>query len=257
MKLLAFVFFSVSILGCMAQQKPPQVMKGLEVITVLDIHDLDLNPYAIQRKFFVVEKDSINIYTIPTFELFGKTKKDDFGGLVTELDSVEYHYYHVIFETGQKFGYTCDSLGRDWKKIPLDSFLASNSVYALDTLVNSLGENSSLVSSKISGDGEELTENYATKTKPDFKTSDSTNAVYNRKLNHYRFSFSRRADQAKQRKLCRFEKVFNADPAGEYMFLREKRYYIFEMKEVDIPKPEIMDKLVSMYYDLEKNKSGH
>lgn len=257
MQFLSLVIFSVFVSGCMAQQTSPQAKRALEVTSVFDIHDHDLNPFTMRRKFFVVEKGSLNIFRIPTFELFGKTEWDEFGDLVTVFDSVEYHYYHVIFEPGQNFGYTCDSLGRDWKKISLDSFWASNSVYKLDTLVNSLGKNDTLVSSKTSTDGTELVERHATLSKLSITYNDSTIAVYDRKLNHYRFSFSRRADQAKQRKLRRFEKVFNADPAGEYMFLREKRYYIFEMKEVDIPKPEIMDKLASMYHDLEKNKSGH
>lgn len=257
MKILALAIFSVCVSGCMAQHKPPQVKRALEVTSLFDIHDHNLNPFTMQRKFFVVEKGSLNIFRIPTFELFGKTEWDEFGDLVTVFDSVEYHYFHVIFEPGQDLGYTCDSLGRDWKKIPLDSFWASNSVYKLDTLVNSLGRNDTLVESKTSTDGAELVERHATLSKSGITYADSTISVYDRKLNHYRFSFSPRADQAKQRKLRRFVKVFNADPAGEYMFLRQKRFYIFEMKEVDIPKPEIIDKLVSMYHDLEKNKFGN
>ena len=256
MKFLALAIFSVYVSGCMAQRTPSQLKRALEVTSVFDIHDHALNPFTMRRKFFVVEKGSLNIFRIPTFELFGKTQVDEFGDFVTVFDSVEYHYYHVIFEPGQNIGYTCDSLGRDWKKISLDSFWASNSVYKLDTLVNSLGKNDTLVSSKTSTDGTELVETHATLSKPSFTYADSTISVYDRKLNHYRFSFSPRADQAKQRKLRRFVKVFNADPAGEYTFLRENRYYVFEIKEVDIPKPEIMDKLVSMYHDLEKNKSG-
>ncbi len=255
MKLLALAL-ALCFTGCMAQSPSP-LNGALEVTTVLDLHDKDYNPHRVHRKFYVIEKDSLNIFRVPSLELFGKTTVDDFGNLETAIDSAEYHFYHVLFKPGQKFGYTCDSLGRDWRKIPIDSFIATNVEYGLDVLVDRLGNNDTLVSKAASEDGKVLTEKYATKSKPNLTYSDSTIAVYDGKLNHYRFSFSPRADQAKQRKLRRFVKVFNADPAGEYMFLRENRYYVFEIKEVDIPKPEIMDKLVSMYHDLEKNKSGH
>lgn len=239
--------------GCSAQTNTE---KALQLRTVMPLHDPSFDPFEFKRNITLVERDSLNIFKLPHIHQEIENSPDGNGDYISRLIRKDTFYYYVMYKQGQRFGFTDDSArGTAWRKISVDSFLSSASIYSLDTLVNMIGKNDSLVTSVISKDGSMVTERYIVKTKPDSTHNDTTVVIFNRDLNRYRFSFSRRADKNKKRKLCYIELIYAPDPGAKYAFLRNRRSILFEIRETELPDPELYDKLEKIYKDLSKKSS--
>ena len=228
--------------------------KALQLTTVMPLHDPEFNLFEFKRTITLVERNDISIFKIPTLHQTVENRPDGNGDYISELINVDTFYYYVMYKNGQKYGFTSDSAkGITWRKISVDSFLTSSTIYSLDSFVSKIGQYDSLISTFTSEDGAVLNERYIAVSKPDSTYCDTTILTYNNNLNNYRFSFSVQADNKKKKKLCYLEMVYNARPDAQYLFLRERRALVFEIREVELSDPGYFDNLANIYKELEKS----
>lgn len=251
-KEFALMLFALLTIGCKTHKGLERFEKALEIVYQLPIQDSKESMLRARQTLRLVERDSISIFIIPFFTHVMRNNIDKNGDLISEewirTDTSE---YYVIYKENNSFGFVYDtSIHKVWRKIEVDSFLTSSSVLSLDSFASHMTDHDTLVSSVSSNDGSVLTEVYIPKIKNDFTYSDSTIIKYDKALNDFRFSFSRKEDEEKQRKLCQVKMVYNPDPQATTPELRHGRVISFEMNPVKMVRSAYIDSLVRKFESL-------
>lgn len=251
-KEFAWILFALLTIGCKTRKGLERFEKALEIVYQLPIQDSKESMLRSRQTLRLIERDSISIFVIPFYTHVMRNNIDKNGDLISEewirTDTSE---YYVIYKENNTVGFVYDtSIHKVWRKIEVDSFLASSSVLSLDSFALHMKDYDTLVSSTSSSDGFVLTEVYIPKVKKDFTFSDSTIIKYDKALNDFRFSFSRKEDQEKQRKLCLVKMIYNPDPRATIPELRPGRIISFEMNPVKMVRSVFIDSLVRKFETL-------
>lgn len=247
---------SVSLICCSQEWRTIKSSNAVSLVTIMPIHHPNDPTTTInfRGEITLFEVDSINICRLLKKRPYSKIILDKNHDMVSdELVKVDTVYYFVIFKNGDKSGLKYDSTADEqWKKISVDSFLATTTLFSVDKFLVKKMQNDSLISSVTNLGGKSLTETYLPKSKPDFTYSDTTILRYADNLDNLNFSFSRHLDSLKNIKLCSVEMIYNPNPNATDPFYKSRRSYTFEMKRLEFDETSFIRSLVTEFLKRQK-----
>jgi hypothetical protein len=173
----------------------------------------------------------------------------DTSGIITRdsITSERTKYSYFIYKEKDPYGVEYAPANPGYRqKFLVDSFLQSKLSITEAMFDNS---NDSLVEVGRVDNNTTLFEKYIPKLKTDDSYPDSSYYYFSNELNEYEYSFSKRLDQLKGKKLYKILFIYNPVPKSHLPFDVPRRVFRFALRKTTVENPEEMTNIIERFKD--------
>ena len=249
----AGIFFSILALSFSSEkckQKIRQTDANMSAYSVNINWDIimteDGSYFNLRDTFTIVKKNDTYMYiiSIPYEDSYITYNKAD--SIIDEKVKRGVHYNYYIFNRSDKSGVKYDSLNaKKGVKFSTDSFINSKNFFKSDI---SLDSNYQLIGKVPATKFDEI-EIYHSKNRVDENDPDSVYLSFSTRLKAP-YSFSKKLDSARQKKLFKIRIIYNPSKTEKYSFPIPRRELFFEIQEIPIPDKKYVNDLFIRFKEL-------
>lgn len=236
--------------------QPDNVPKGVILSWEIPVKNENSHSFASMKdSILIYYRDDLILYRVPyVFTQYNQNAQHGNTNIISDdpktIDFREVRFQNFIYRRGEAKGILYDSRRIDTLiTFDVDSFQRKKTFKDANLYDTS---NDKLVDSKSDGDKLILTEKYVNISKPDESYSDTSYYYFNTKLNDIEYSFSRKADSSKHKKLSKMVFIYNGSSnANNNNFDGNTRKIAIEIKRLSI---ENISEIQSLFNDFKKDR---